>query len=140
MKQGRPAIFPRLSRRPYSAALASLLPRLVADFYSKAVRKKPFRNYTYYAPSVIHASYRKPGFGKAKFYGILPNYREIERIVIFQRLACVAASLEGRTPIRRYAQLCSAPAAAVSHPLLWHRRKLWETRSPFVSRRASGHI
>jgi len=72
---------------------ASLLPRRMANAYSNIVRKKPFRNYTYtrwgYA-SLLH----KAAFGRPKFYGMLPTYREIRRIVDFSKPEMRAASLE----------------------------------------------
>ena len=118
---------------------ASLLPRLVADFYSKAVRKKPFRNYTYTRRGYSRLL-QKAGFGKAKFYGILPNYREIERIVDFSAPSVRAASLEGRTPIRRMRNFVLRPLL----PSVIHSYGIvancGETRSPSFLEELLAHL
>jgi SAM-dependent methyltransferase len=78
---------------------ASLLPRRMANAYSRMVRKKPFRTYTYTRRGYV-SLLREAAFERPKFYGLLPNYREIRRIVDFSKPEMRAASL-GDTTLRK---------------------------------------
>ena len=59
---------------------ASLIPRFMADIYSKRMKKRPFRTYTYTIGG-YRQLLRDSGFAKAKFFLPYPDYREFSMLV-----------------------------------------------------------
>ncbi|MCX5700374.1 MAG: methyltransferase domain-containing protein [Candidatus Omnitrophica bacterium] len=65
---------------------APLLPRFLADIYSRVVRKKDFREYThtYWQQEKI---LKEAGFSETKFYSPLPAYRRFQFILPLNRVS-----------------------------------------------------
>lgn len=59
---------------------SSLLPRWLADAYSRIVRGKPYRTYTY-SPKATQALVARAGFAHTAAYGPLPDYRDFDAVV-----------------------------------------------------------
>ncbi len=74
---------------------ASLLPRRAADFYSRRARGKPFRTYTY-TQNGYKALLAAAGLERTQFFGLLPNYREIEKAFRTSDRNMVRESLLGK--------------------------------------------
>jgi len=58
---------------------STLLPRSLANVYSKIVKKKPYRTYTY-SPRECRALLAEAGFPASVIYGVLPDYRSFSEL------------------------------------------------------------
>jgi ubiquinone/menaquinone biosynthesis C-methylase UbiE len=72
---------------------SSILPRGLANFYSLIARRKPYRTYTH-----SNRGYKKllksAGFLNIDIYGLMPNYRLIEKVVRLEDKNMVTQSLK----------------------------------------------
>jgi SAM-dependent methyltransferase/Ser/Thr protein kinase RdoA (MazF antagonist) len=57
----------------------SLLPRIVANLYSIARARKPYRTYTYSIPGFTRL-FRAAGYADEEFYGLTPGYTHLSEI------------------------------------------------------------
>jgi SAM-dependent methyltransferase len=87
---------------------SSLLPRAAADIYSRLMRGRPYRTYTY-GPKATAALLREAGFGATTIYATIPDYRDYD-ILMPQtgnaRLASVASRFGIGKPWKR--KLCES--------------------------------
>jgi ubiquinone/menaquinone biosynthesis C-methylase UbiE/aminoglycoside phosphotransferase (APT) family kinase protein len=69
-------------RRDHHSGLwfGSLLPRFVANLYSMAARRSPYRTYTY-SISGLRRLLRAAGFPVAEFYGLTPGYTQLAELI-----------------------------------------------------------
>lgn len=74
---------------------ASLLPRPLADLYSRIVRGKPFRTYTY-SRHGYRSLLRSAGLPATEFFGLIPDYRNIEKAFRASSPAMIHALLQGK--------------------------------------------
>jgi SAM-dependent methyltransferase len=71
---------------------ASLLPRPLANIYSLAVRRKPFRTYTY-SRRGYRSLLRAAGFPLVDFWGFLPDYRLLQKALHLSDRAMISEFL-----------------------------------------------
>ena len=70
----------------------SLMPRFLANWYSRIACGKPLRPYTY-TKSQYRRLFRDAGFYSAEFWGLLPNYRNIQTALDLSRPVMVHNAL-----------------------------------------------
>jgi SAM-dependent methyltransferase/fructosamine-3-kinase len=79
---------------------ASLLPRRIANLYSNRLRGRPFRTYTYTRwgyDSLLQSA----GFSATDYWGLIPDYREIEKAVLLQDSGMIREALNEQTLKKR---------------------------------------
>jgi ubiquinone/menaquinone biosynthesis C-methylase UbiE/aminoglycoside phosphotransferase (APT) family kinase protein len=60
-------------------AFNSLLPRFLANLYSIARARRPYRTYTYSIPGFV-GLFRRAGYSAQEFYGLTPGYTHLSEI------------------------------------------------------------
>jgi ubiquinone/menaquinone biosynthesis C-methylase UbiE/aminoglycoside phosphotransferase (APT) family kinase protein len=70
----------------------SLMPRLLANLYSRIASGKPLRPYTY-TKSQFKRLFRDAGFDSSEFWGLLPDYRNIQTALDLSRSSMVRNAL-----------------------------------------------
>lgn len=70
--------------RHSSLGFASLLPQLIANFYSILARHRPHRTYTY-STIGYRRLLRAAGFLSEEFYGLTPGYNQLAELIPLQR-------------------------------------------------------
>jgi len=78
----------------------SLLPRRIANLYSQVMRGRPYRNYTY-SRSGYRSLLESGGFPRTDFWGLVPDYRGIEKAIHLSETRMIRESITGETVFKR---------------------------------------
>lgn len=84
---------------------ASLLPRRLANLFTKLRRNTPYRTYTY-TPNALARLAESAGFRAAKLFSVFPHYNTIARLSPFSAFAAMGRLVrQGDVPLRMSARV-----------------------------------
>ena len=87
---------------------AAPIPRKISNIYSRTIRGKPYRTYTH-SRSGYQSLLKSTGFPVVDFWGLVPDYREIEKVIRLSDETMVRGSLSNRTVAKRIRNLALKP-------------------------------
>jgi len=88
---------------------SALLPRKVATIYSRLVRGKPYRTYTY-SRFGYRSLLKAAGFPVADFWGLIQNYRKMEKAVRLSDKTSIRGLFSNRTVAKRVRNIVLRPS------------------------------
>ena len=88
--------------------LAAPIPRIISNVYSRAIRGKPYGTYTH-SRSGYQSLLKSAGFPAVDFWGLVPDYLQIQKVVRLSDKNMIRGSLSNGTAAKRIRNLALEP-------------------------------